>query len=99
MAAGYLNNDNVLWLTAHDIDGAEDTGATVTAVVQDKSGATVETGIAMPYVVARGRYEGQPDEDQWTRGRHYEAVISVTGSEGEEGEIVVTIYADRRRAS
>ena len=98
MSAGYEANDNVLWVTVHDIDGEEDTTATATAVIQTLAGAEVEAAFPLAYIAARSRYEGQPDEDEWTVGQKLRAVISVTGTGGEEGQITVDFRVQRRTA-
>lgn len=98
MAAGYAANDNVLWVTVEDIDGAEDTTAAVTAVVETLAGEEVEASFPLTYIAARSRYEGQPDETLWTVNRKYRAVISVVGTAGEQGEIEVPFQVLRRVA-
>ena len=98
MDAGYDGNDNVVWVTVEDIDGEEDTTATVAAVIETTAGEEVEASFPLAYIAARSRYEGQPDEDEWTVGQKLRAVISVTGTGGEEGQITVDFRVQRRTA-
>lgn len=99
MPAGYLDNDNVLWVKAHNIDGEEDITASAIAQIVNRTGVVIEADLVMVYTPERGRYEAQPDEDLWTAGQKYTAVINVVGSQNEEGQIYVPIYAKRRVSS